>query len=282
MEQTLEGGSSELAESLKFVDEQMLIGMTDPQKQTLRPILVRPLIQAFKVIIQPSEAEINKIWQAQVYTPFQQSLASKYPFNNNASIEASSEEIAQIFGSDGAISKFFTNLNALVVRRGDVISAKTWADMGINMSPAALNNFNTWVAPLSAGGVPTASSAEPQWSFQLKPAPAPGTTEYVIEIDGQVLRYRNTLSQWANFTWPNAQGAPGAKITAVTFEGNEIKVVNFPGKFGFKRLIDSALNTRNPDGTYSLSWKSANVTVTSSLKVISKPEAVSTSSNPQG
>ena len=281
MEQTLAGGSSELSESLKFVDEQMLVGMTDSQKLTLRPILVRPLIQAFKVIIQPTEAEINKIWQAQVYTPFNTSLSGKYPFTSDASLEASSTEIAQIFGSEGAIAKFFNSLNALTVRRGDVLTSKTWADMGISFAPEALDHFNSWVTPLSASGVPLTTDSEPQWSFQLKPAPAPGTREYSIEIDGQVLHYRNTVSQWANFTWPNVSGTPGARITAVTFDGREIEIVNFPGKFGFKRLIDHASNVRNSDGTFALSWKNTEVTVTSDLKIIHKPEATSNSSQPQ-
>jgi hypothetical protein len=64
MQQTLEGSGSELADALKYVDEQMLTGMSDSQKQMLRPLLVRPLVQTFAMIVLPSESEINKTWQA--------------------------------------------------------------------------------------------------------------------------------------------------------------------------------------------------------------------------
>ena len=80
MQQTLEGSGSELADALKLVDEQMLTGMSDAQKQAIRPILVRPLMQTFAVIVAPAELEVNKTWSAQVYEPFQRSLANKYPF----------------------------------------------------------------------------------------------------------------------------------------------------------------------------------------------------------
>src|SRR6185312_17521735 len=38
MQQTLDGNGSELADSLKFVDEQMLTGLTDDQRKSLRPL----------------------------------------------------------------------------------------------------------------------------------------------------------------------------------------------------------------------------------------------------
>src|SRR6185369_7871400 len=105
----------------------------------------------------------------------------------------------------------------LVVRRGDVIAPRTWADMGITLAPQAVQRFAGWIAPIGAGGVAAASAAA-QTVFQILPSPAPGTLEYTIDIDGQQLRYRNTPAQWANMVHPGPQGVPGARITAVTFD----------------------------------------------------------------
>jgi type VI secretion system protein ImpL len=283
MQQTLDGNGSELADTLKFVDEQMLVGMADSQKQVLRPILVRPLMQAFEVIIKPTAYEMNKTWQAQVYNPFRNTLAQKYPFSANSRIEASNAEIGQIFGNDGAIAKFFnTAMGPLVVRRGDTLAAKTWADMGAMLAPAVLQNFTSWVAPLSAAGVPSAASAGgDQWVFQLLPHAAAGVTEYMIEIDGQQLRYRNTQALWTNFVWPQTQGVPGARISATNFAGQSVEIVNLPGRFGFKRLIDSASKNNNADGIFELTWSNGGLSITAELKIISKPDANS-GSNPQG
>lgn len=282
MQQTLDGNSSELADTLKFVDEQMLIGMSDSQKQAVRPILVRPLMQTFAVIIKPTESEMNKIWLAQVYEPFQRTLSNKYPFASDSKIEASGVEIGQIFGSEGAIAKFVnTSMGPLLIRRGDTLAAKTWADMGVTLSPVVQNNFASWVAPLSAGGVPSASSNEAQSVFQILPMAAPGTTEYTIEIDGQQIRYRNAQAQWSQVVWPSSLGVPGARIMATTFDGRVIEVANFPGKNGLSKMMQASENKRKEGGVHELSWSNTGITVTVNLKVISNPYATNDSNNLQ-
>lgn len=272
MQQTLDGNGSELADSLKYVDEQMLTGLTDDQRKTLRPLLVRPLMQAFAVVIEPASNEVNKVWNAQVFQTFQTSLVNKYPFSSGAKVEAGASEIAQVFGPDGAISKFVgTTLGQLAVRRGDTLSPRTWGGMGIALSPEFTNGFARWVAPLSgaAAGGGGGAAAEPQTVFQILPQPGQGTTEYTINIDGQQLRYRNTPPQWTNFVWPNPQGSPGATLTATSFDGRTIELVNEPGRYGLEKLINSAKRTRNADGTFALSWTQGSVTVALSMKIIS-------------
>jgi type VI secretion system protein ImpL len=152
MQQTLEG-NSELAEALKLVDEQLLNGVSDSAKATLRPLLVRPLMQAFGVLVRPTEAELNRVWTAQVFEPYQQTLARKYPFDRSARVEASPAEIAKLFGSEGAVAKFVDqSLGALVVRRGDVLSPKTWADMGVRLLPEFTQGLSGWVASAGSEG----------------------------------------------------------------------------------------------------------------------------------
>ena len=273
MQQTLEGSGSELADALKLVDEQMLTGMSDAQKQAIRPIFVRPLMQTFAVIVAPAELEVNKTWAAQVYEPFQRSLANKYPFAPGARIEASHLEIGQFFGPDGLVAKFVTTaMGPLVVRRGDVLAPRTWADMGISLSPQMVARFPGWIAPLGAGGV-AATSGAAQTVFQLLPSPAPGTLEYTVEIDGQQLRYRNTPAQWTNMVHPGAQGAPGARITAVTFDGRTVELFNEPGQFGLKRMIDAAAKKRKDGGVFELRWTRGEVAVALDLKITSSPES---------
>lgn len=279
MRQTIEGAGSELADTLRFVDEQMLAGVPDNQRQVLRPLLVRPLLQTYTAIIRPAERELNKTWLAQVYDPFNRKLAIKYPFDAHATIEASPTEIAQIFGPQGAIAKYVEDaMGPLVVRRGSTVVARTWGDLGIAIQPDFLKGFARWVAPLD-GGASDAAGAGPQTVFQMMPHPAPGTTEFVIEIDGQQLRYRNTAAQWANFVWPNAAGAPGAKVSATTFDGRTVELVNFPGRYGLEKLINSAQRQRKPEGTFQLAWTKDDVTVKVDLRIISSAQAQAASTD---
>jgi len=268
MQQTLEGNGSELADALKYVDEQMLTGMSDAQKQMLRPLLVRPLVQTFSMIVLPSESEINKTWQAQVVEPFQKSLAAKYPFAAGAQVQATPGEIGQVFGPDGVVAKFVgTTMGPLVVRRGDVLASRTWADIGITLAPQAVSGFPGWVAPLSANGV--AASNGPQQVFQLLPMAAPGVTEYTVEIDGQQLRYRNTAPAWVNMVHPGPQGSSGVKVSAVTFDGRTVELFGEPGQFGLEKMIAAAEKKRLGPGLAELRWSANNVTVGITLKVVS-------------
>jgi type VI secretion system protein ImpL len=268
MQQTLEGSGSELADALKYVDEQMLTGMTDSQKQMLRPLLVRPLVQTFAMIVLPSESEINKTWQAQVVEPFQKTLAAKYPFAPGAQMQATPAEIGQVFGPEGSVAKFVgSTMGPLVVRRGDVLSSRTWADIGVTLAPQVVSGFPGWVAPLSSNGVATGGG--PQTVFQLLPMTAPGVTEYTIEIDGQQLRYRNTPPAWVNMVHPGPQGASGAKVSAVTFDGRTVELFNEPGEYGLTKLIGTAQKKKLDTGGHELRWSSGNVAVAVTLKVVS-------------
>lgn len=281
MQQTLEGNGSELADALRYVDEQMLTGMSDTQKAALRPLLVRPLTQTFAMIVLPSEAEINKTWQVQVVEPFQRTLSGKYPFAAGASVEATPGEIGQIFGPEGEVAKFVnTAMGPLVVRRGDVLSARTWADIGITLAPQAVSGFPGWVAPLSSKGV--ASGSGPQTVFQILPQAAPGTLEYTLDIDGQQLRYKNTAASWTNMVHPGPQGVAGVRISAVTFDGRTVELLNEPGQAGLKRMIDAAQKKRKDGGVFELRWSAGNVAVTVDLKIVSSAAANGSGEQSQG
>ncbi|HEY1042554.1 MAG TPA: type VI secretion system membrane subunit TssM [Telluria sp.] len=265
MQQTLEGSGSELAEALKYVDEQMLTGMSDEQKQALRPILVRPLMQTFGIVIGPSESEINRTWMAQVVEPFRASLATKYPFAPNASIQASPTEIGQMFGPDGAVAKFVnTSLGSLVVRRGDLLEPRRWADMGIELSPGALSSFPSWVAPLEANGV--ASANGPQTIFQIRPLLSPGVQEFTVEIDGQLVRYRNTPPAWTSMVYPGP-GVRGFRISAVLMDGRNVDIYNEAGPHALGMAFRASDQVKR--GAYNeLRWKHGGVTVAMDLKKV--------------
>jgi type VI secretion system protein ImpL len=272
MQQTLDGNGSELADALKYVDEQMLTGMTDAQKAAIRPLLVRPLMQSFAVIVKPTELEVNKVWAAQVVTPFRQNLAPKYPFSVESRLEANNQEIGEIFGPGGAIAKFFdTTIGPLVVRRGDVLAARTWADMGVTLAPGVVASFPGWIAPLSSNGVANvaaASGGEEQTMFDLQALSAVGASEFTIEIDGQALRWRGQAQPWVHMTWPSSFGTPGARITALTPQGRSVTLLNEPGRTGLKSMIETSNRKKKDGGVFELTWSNEGVSVTANLKVV--------------
>lgn len=278
MTQTLEGSGSELSDALRQVDEQILATIPDAARGTIRPLLVRPLMMAFAVIVKPAELELNRTWTAQVYEPFMRSLAEKYPFAQNARVEAGAGEIAQVFGPEGAVSKFVqTSMGPLVVRRGDTLASRTWADMGMKLAPEFADNFARFVAPVAGaaggGGEAGPASGTPQTVFQIQPLPVSGVTEYSIEIDGQVLRYRMGVQDWVNFVWPSGKGAPGARITAVAYDGRTVELASQPGTSGLERLINTAQKKKRGDGVFEMTWTNNGIAVSVNLRIVSSAQA---------
>ncbi|QYF96138.1 type VI secretion system membrane subunit TssM [Massilia sp. PAMC28688] len=286
MQQTLDGTGSELADALKYVDEQMLTGMSDSQKTAIRPILVRPLMQSFAVIVKPTEAEINKVWQAQVVQPFNKTLAVKFPFNAASTSEASNEEIGLMFGPTGTIAKFFdTTIGPLVVRRGDMLAAKTWADMGIRLAEPVVASFPMWIAPLSATGVANVEASTGGGEvkmFELQAIGAANATEFTIEIDGQSVRWKGLPQPPVPMTWPNPTPKPGTRITAITPEGRTVVLLNVEGREGLMRMVETAKRERVDSGVFKLTWESAGVTVVANLKSLGVRRAAPPAPRPAG
>jgi type VI secretion system protein ImpL len=297
MLQTIEG-SGELAEALKLVDERLLLGVDEAGRSALRPLLVRPLMQSYAVIVKPTEAELNRTWMAQVFEPYQRALATKYPFDRASRMEASPQEVAKIFGAEGAVAKFVEqSLGALVLKRGDVVSPRTWADMGVRLRPEFVAGLGGWVAPLNGQGpgatvAPSGNqgaaatpAADAQTIFQLMPLAAPGMTEYSVDIDGQVLRYRNGAASWAHFVWPGP-GTPGARVTGIGFDGKPVEFFNEPGRFGLEKLINASQRRRVDGDVFELRWTQGNASVGVKLRIISNaatptpaPPAAATQAN---
>lgn len=274
MQETLEGSGSELAEAQRLVDEQMLNGLTESQRDALRPLLVRPLVQSFAALVRPAEGEINRTWTAQVFEPFRSGIGQKYPYAANATVEAAPADVAAIFGPDGAIAKFSSEaLGTLVIRRGNAMTPQRWAEMGINLRPELMTGYASWVAPVDQAAGAGAANADTT-IFEVLPLPAAGTlSEYTLTIDGQQLRYRNTPPQWTTFTWPNPQGTPGVRVSAVTADGRSMDLLNEPGQQGLARLFDAAQRETKGKDHYQLTWGAGDAAVAIELRIISASQA---------
>jgi type VI secretion system protein ImpL len=252
MQATLNGSGSELADALTLVDSVLLANASDDAKETIRPLLVRPLIQTYAALIPSVERELNAAWQAEVLSQWR-TLSNKYPFADTSN-EASMADIGKFLKPhEGTLPKFIEkNLAGLITHRGDSLVPRTWANLGVNFSPAFLAGA-TRLMSIGSSVLQEGDGAK----FELQPIPTPGLSEIVMEIDGQLLRYRNGPQAWASFTWPNAANlsAQGARIQTISFTGVSTSVANFSGRLGWMRLLAQA-RVDNPSApTVQLEWR---------------------------
>ena len=160
VKQTINDQTSAFNITQKQIDEKMSVGLNDLDQQLLQRLLVAPLTQSFESLIVPTQDEINKLWVMQAYQPFTSNLSQKYPFNSSATLQATSNEIGQIFGENGSIARFTKEtLDPFVIRRGYTLTSKTWKDLGISLNPQFVMNFQSYVAP--SNGMATGSLNQP-------------------------------------------------------------------------------------------------------------------------
>ncbi len=270
MQDTLGNDGSELNAALALVDEQMLNGLDETQRNALRPLLLRPLTETFAALVAPTEAEINRVWAAQVYQPFRDGIGRQFPFDQGADVDAAPGDVAAIFGSSGAVAGFNRDaLGALVIQRGNLLEPRRWAGMGITLSPELVSGYGDWVSGSAAG-----AGGQDTTIFQIQPAPAIGAVEYTLEIDGQAMRYRNTPPTWTTFQWPNPGQVPGAQLSVVTSDGRTVRVVDAPGSNGFVRLMEAARVESRPDSS-SVTWSAEGISITVDMRITRRAGAAS-------
>ncbi|WP_432732483.1 type VI secretion system membrane subunit TssM [Jeongeupia wiesaeckerbachi] len=246
---TLNGTGSELADTLQYVDNTMLGTADSETREVVRPLLVRPLIQTYAVLLPPVERDLNQAWDKEVYAQWK-TLSAKYPFSDSQA-EAPLGDIAKfVKPNDGTLDKFVDKyLNGLVLKKGDALVPRTWANLGIRFQPAFLSG----AARLGDAGA-TLTQDGSDAKFELQPVPTSGLSEIVVEIDGQTLRYRNGPQPWQSFSWPNPGASQGARIQVVAFNGASAVVANQQGRMGWTKLLAQAHVERSDNNSGTLSW----------------------------
>jgi type VI secretion system protein ImpL len=289
LKQTIDEQNSIFNITQKFVDEKMSVGTHELDQQLIKKLFSVPLTRSFESLMLPAQAEMNELWLIQAYQPFNANLSQKYPFSSQGSLQATSQEINQIFGENGSISRFVKeHLDPLVIRRGYSLSSKTWQDLGLNLNPVFVANFQNYVAPVNgmATGELNNTSRQAvrpnQSNFQFYPLEQAHLLAYTIDIDGQRMLFENGIQQWVNFIWPNSGAIPGARITVIDLEGKTHTIFDEPGEYGINRLIDSAQRTQKGN-IFEMVWRSKEnpeLFVKTNFRLVSGNNASSIGSNP--
>jgi type VI secretion system protein ImpL len=260
---TLSGSGSGFVDTMQYVDNTLLTSVEDEEiRAALRQLFARSLILSYATLLPPVEEALNEAWQSEVYGQWQ-GLADKFPFSNNAQHEARIGEIVRFIGPGGTINKFIDEkLSGLIVKRGGQLIPRTWSEVGVRFNTAFIGRLERMTA---LGGALAQEGTSEASRFELRPVPIPGISDIIIEIDGQLLRYRMGPQFWQPFNWPG-NDSEGARIQVVAFNGTTTTVTNRPGRMGLMRMfgdsarsLDASMNAgqiewrfRGQDGTQSV------------------------------
>lgn len=124
---------------------------------------------------------------------------------------------------------------------------------GLTFNPAFLQAMNT----LSHLSDVAFANGEAGLHFALRPGTADGVMQTELVIDNQKLVYMNQMPVWRRFSWPADTEAPGASLSWISTRAGTRQYGDFPGAWGWIRLLDKAVVSAYPgtSSSWSLSWK---------------------------
>jgi len=175
-------------------------------------------------------------WNELVYTPFQRTLAGKYPFARTGP-DASIADFTEFFRPGGTFWSYYeSNMKALVKEDGTPAGqTPVRADIAsyLRLAKAVRDGF-------------FANPQQPNLAFSVRTStasiegPQVFVTRVHLDVDGQFTTYTNGVPQWQPLTWPGPDPSAGATLRTETANGVVAETRTFPGPWGFFKLLDQA------------------------------------------
>ncbi|AEX50499.1 putative membrane protein [Rahnella aquatilis CIP 78.65 = ATCC 33071] len=215
-------------------------------------MFVQPMEQAWQQVLTPTAESINAQWRNAIVQDWSADFNGRYPFAPVQS-EVSLALMSQYLRNDtGRIARFITtNLNGVIKRQGrhwepDVISAQ-----GLHFDPEFLQALNQ----LSELADVVFTHGDASLHFELMAKPAKDVMQTELTLDQQNLKYFNQMESWQPFNWPDSQWKPRVTLSWVSVRAGTRLYADYPGIWGFIRLLEKAKVTQIDSSTFRLVWK---------------------------
>jgi type VI secretion system protein ImpL len=163
-------------------------------------------------------------------------LLGKYPFNPNATAQATMQELAAAFQpKTGLLWQFVdANLQKALTRQGSQFVANPSAGISIN---GAFLGFLNRAAAFSDAAFP-GGSPDPHFTYAVKPVVSPDTESIKLTIDGQAVDFTGANSAAKTFAWPGV--AHEARLSVKFKGGTEFPFPSYDGLWAIFQMVGDA------------------------------------------
>ncbi|WP_394251186.1 type VI secretion system membrane subunit TssM [Vibrio profundi] len=241
-----------------------LSDLSQSQLSVAKEITDRVVTQSNEMVMALAHEYINNAWSKEVYQPYQQRLASFYPFNQQSKTDVSVADVKAFFVSNGIVESFNNNRLSSFVKSND----------GAPYLPGLLPSTGLMLAPDVWTMIDKASDiknalflADPSnisINFQLKAVDmSSNLTEFAIISDKPIFTYRHGPTLWSQQSW---QGDAklieklGVKLNAQDTTVGENTV---EGTWSWFRLFESNVSfTTSQDTQVEFKYGESNVKLT--------------------
>lgn len=249
-----------IAESCAFADRHAtaLEGANSDCTLAVRTLLKRVPEAGWAGILADAQRMLDVAWGNDIWTPFHDTLAGKYPFQSGAS-DAAPAEFTRFFGPGGSFWNFYdADLAPFLDRDGN---ARVLFGHGLRVSAEAAEAIRRAQDFRRALFASESEAGKLGFTFRVKPsqtAKVSGQAPYVrnsrLTIGETRIVYDMGLARETKVPWPGPEAVEGASV-AVTMDGNEPGTVQFEGPWALFRLVEKGRIAAQTDTECVVRWR---------------------------
>ncbi len=194
--------------------------------------------ESWRIILQNTQAYLNRIWIATVYPQYAAMLNNRYPLFKDSTVDISMSDFSNFFGNNGVMDTFFkTYLQPFVDSSRLYWEWKNVDGQRINIPQSTLEMFIR-SALIQKMFFPD-ESRQPAISFSIVPVElGAGVQSFTLDLEGQIAAFQKDNEQIISLSWPGT----GSNHTELTFTddlGKKI-VMTETGPWSWFRILDKS------------------------------------------
>lgn len=225
---TLSGQQTELNTLRNFIASRIDTSSA-PLSQAIEPLFSVPLDETWEALREPARSQLNAAWDSDVVAPWQQMIAGRYPVSASVN-EASVRDMEHFIDPESGVLSRFREQEI-----GDLAGSSS-GQRSPMVDPRMLESIDS----ATALGRVIDSLSDLRNGFEVQMNPTSGLTDIILTIDGQQIHYRNNTQSWERLIWPGGEDQFGARLDVVSRNGQRHTVFDYPDRWGFLRMIESA------------------------------------------
>ena len=236
--------------ALKAAQERLTLNDADPiyALERISANLPKPMdtmvgklaSESWKVVLQSAIKHLEVRWYNEVYQEYQQSLASRYPFNPASNKQASIDDFQNFFGPQGTLNRFYNDQMKMFLEENfDALNQFSKGDANL-VRNEVLQSLKQAQQIQKAFFNPK-GNLDVEFSLEALQM-SPNKLRSVMNIDGQFVEYTHGPQRSIDLVWPNTlRESAVSKLTLVPSESNSSpRSIMYEGPWAFFRLLDSA------------------------------------------
>jgi type VI secretion system protein ImpL len=253
LEMMAQTASSNASQAKLTVNQLATTFSLDPEAQvdrTVQALLMAPITSVEGYLKNMGSAELNAAGAS--FCSSYSRIMNKYPFNPNATNEATVAEVAAMFkpGTGLLYTVYDEVLQKVLVKQGTTVAARPGAPARPNQGFISFYNR----AILFSEAFFKDGAQEPRLAFSLRSTVSDPVTGVTVALDQQVARFTAANSDPAPFVWQASQ-SQSARLGGVFGGGSELNLQGpFNGPWALFKLFHRAEKWSGSGGVYTVEW----------------------------